>query len=138
MFQVFSTGSQELKVNFLPILYRDNHISRQDGPNKTTPIKSSATKRDLEFAKMEAIILMSQALCTKISNHMGWIKEEKIFLCWRIKVQDNALVNELTRLQNQLLWMKTLLINIKSWNIIFVLHLSPVIIVHNHCSHFQF
>jgi hypothetical protein len=111
---VFSTGSQELKANLLPILKRDNKASFDISRDKIAPIKNSTTKRDLEFAEMEVTILMSQALCAKINNHMGWIKEEKILLCWGTKVWDNAPVNELTRLQNRLLRMKTLLANIKS------------------------
>jgi hypothetical protein len=100
---VFSIGSQELKANLLPTLERDNKASFDISPDKIAPIKNSATKRDLNFTKMEAAILTSQALCVKINNHMGWIKEEKILLCWGTKVWDNAPVNELMRLQNQLL-----------------------------------
>lgn len=78
------------------------------------PSKSSETKLERQFAEMEAAIQTSQGLCSKISNHMGWIKEEKAFLCWGTKVRDTAPVNELTRLQNQLVRMKTLLASIKS------------------------
>jgi len=78
------------------------------------PMKSSETKLEKQFAELEAAIHTSQGLCSKISNHMGWIKEEKAFLCWGTKVRDNAPVNELTRLQNQLARMKTLVNSIKS------------------------
>jgi hypothetical protein len=81
MFWVFSIGSQELKENLLLAPERDNKASFDITPHKIAPIKSSAIKQDLEFTKMEATILTSQALCAKISNHMGWIKEKYIFLC---------------------------------------------------------
>ena len=113
---MFSTGCQELKTNLLPILEKDNKASFEITPHKIVPIKSFATKQDLEFAEIEAIILTSQALCVKIDNHMGWIKEEKIFLYWKTKIWDNAPFNKLMRMQNELLWMKTLLKNIKSGN----------------------
>jgi hypothetical protein len=44
MFWVFSTGSQELKVDLLPRLYRDNKASFDISPDKMALIKSSATK----------------------------------------------------------------------------------------------
>ena len=98
MFWVFSIGSQELSTK---------EASFDISLDKIASIKSSATKQDLEFTEMEAAILTSQALCS-------WIEEEKIFLYWGTKVWDNAPVNELTILQNQLFWMKALLANIKS------------------------
>ena len=116
MFYVFSTGCQELKANLLPTLERDNKASFEITPYKIAPIKSYAIKQDLEFAEIEIVILTSQALCAKIGNHIGWINEEKIFLYWRTKVWDNAPFNELMRMQNELLRMKTLLENIKSGN----------------------
>jgi hypothetical protein len=70
MFWVFSIGSQELKANLLPALERDNKASFGISLDKIAPIKSSATKWDLEFTKMEAAILTFQALCS-------WIEEEK-------------------------------------------------------------
>jgi hypothetical protein len=78
------------------------------------PAKRFETKLEKDYAELEAAILTSQGLCTKIGNHMAWIKEEPKFLCWGTKVRDNAPINELTRLQNQLLRMKTLLANIRS------------------------
>lgn len=78
------------------------------------PVKRLETKLEKEYAELEAAIVTSQGLCTKIGNHMAWIKEEPKFMCWGTKVRDNAPTNELTRLQNQLLRMKTLLANIKS------------------------
>lgn len=114
MFRVLSTDSQELETSLRPAQEVENKAPLQLAADKIAPMKSSVTKRELEFAEMEAAILTSQALCSKISNHMGWIKEEKAFLCWGTKARDNAPVNELTRLQNQLLRMKTLFANIKS------------------------
>ncbi|KAG0566404.1 hypothetical protein KC19_7G061500 [Ceratodon purpureus] len=111
--RVDQTGNQELK-SVHPALESDKKVSLDKTPDEIGPTKSSQTKRELEFAEMEAAIATSQALCSKISNHMGWIKEEKAFLCWGTKVRDNAPVNELTRLQNQLHRMKTVLANIKS------------------------
>jgi hypothetical protein len=54
----------------LPALERDNKASFGISLDKIAPIKSSATKWDLEFTKMEAAILTFQALCS-------WIEEEK-------------------------------------------------------------
>lgn len=107
--------SAEEKRKLLPSEEKKN---KEKIPDEIAPIAapmtSSETKLEKEFAEMEAAILTSQGLCSKISNHMGWIKEEKAFMCWGTKVRDTAPVNELTRLQNQLLRMKTLLASIKS------------------------
>ena len=107
-------GCEDLKTNVLLAQERENKASSRNIPDGIAPIKSLETKRELEFAEMEAAILTSQELCSKINNHMGWIKEDKSFLCWGTKARDTAPVNELTRLQNQLLRMRTLLSNIKS------------------------
>lgn len=92
---------------------KEESMSDEVAPS-AVPVKRFETKLEKECAEMEAAILTSQGLCTKIGNHMAWIKEEPKFLCWGSKVRDNAPINELTRLQNQLLRMKTLLANIKS------------------------
>lgn len=112
---VLSTGTHELETKLLLPEQKENEGKFPDeiAPSGT-PMKSSETKLEKEFAEMEAAILTSQGLCSKISNHMGWIKEEKAFLCWGTKVRDTAPINELTRLQNQLARMKVLLASIKS------------------------
>jgi len=108
------TGRHGLETKFLSSEEENKANLPDEIALSTAPMKSSETKLEKQFAELEAAIHTLQGLCSKISNHMGWIKEEKAFLCWGTKVRDHAPVTELTRLQNQLARMKTLLNSIKS------------------------
>ncbi|XP_024396760.1 uncharacterized protein [Physcomitrium patens] len=77
-------------------------------------MQTSGTEFGKEFDEMEAAILTSQDLCAKISHQMGHIKEDKAFLCWGTKLRSSAPVDELARLQKQLLRMKALLPSLRN------------------------
>lgn len=109
-------GSGKLESALAPELDKHDRKSPEETPPLTPQFSRVITKREKEFAALEAAIVTSQTFCSRISQHMGWIKEEKSFFCCGTKVTDNAPAAELRGLQNQLQSMKALLASLKNEN----------------------
>lgn len=111
---VFVKGNEDLDLK-LPL--PEQQAKEKFPENIPVPrplMQTSGTEFGKEFDEMEAAILTSQDLCAKISHQMGHIKEDKAFLCWGTKLRSSAPVDELARLQKQLLRMKALLPSLRN------------------------